>query len=166
MHISLVINKKEFQPGEVLPPDSIVSKVPQETVILGKGEQNPKGEEVLITGTIYFVGRKEYDLEGYAIRAILCDGLLVPCLRKSRGAEIYAETKIVKPSPRHVPERVGELTLWWPEIVKLPKEEQEEISNELVQEALDTTDQVDETLNNYFECVEPLEIIDYYPEEE
>lgn len=159
MHITLIANEKRYQVGDIVPEDVVVSEVPYGELLLIPGEVNPEGEEVLIPATAYEFNRRIYELDTYAIKAVVRDGTLVPMLRQSRGQEKYALTKLVKKSPRHQAERVGELVLWWPITEKTI--EAETSTDKFVDEAVNTVEELgDDITENFVFSDEPLEYIE------
>ncbi len=135
-----------YKSGDIIPESNISSEdvVPGDCFIMAKGESNPKGQEVWIKGISYSIGgsNKTYELtDEYAIKAVVCDGIVIPKLRRAKGSEQFAHTKMVKRGPRLPAERVGELVTWWPELKQLkPFEEQE--TPQVIQEAVETIEEI------------------------
>jgi len=121
MHISILTSSGFCESGEQFPVQHInADTVLEEVLILAPGEQNPQGDEVLITGLEYVIGDKGYDLaSGYALRAVVCDGLIVPKLRRATMSERYAFMKVVQVNPREQPRYKGEINEFWPVIEKI-----------------------------------------------
>ena len=160
MHIKIIFDEKFYNPGDVVPESAIISKVPHGDLLFLPGEINPEGEEVLIDCITYVIGNKFYELDGYALKAVVRDNNLIPVLRSARGDERYTLTRLVKETPRHQAKRVGEITLWWPTIVKTFEEEQE-VDN-FVKEAINVIEEIDE-INENFDLIDNS--IEYYEEE-
>ena len=158
MHIAIVANNKFYNPGDIVPESMIMSDVPQGDLLLVAGEQNPEGEAVLIDAEAYSINRSIYDLNtvGYVLKTVVRDGELVPLLRKSKGQERYALTKLIKESQRHKTKRVGDMTLWWP--ITERTWEDANTSDEFIDEALNVLEEVGNEISEDFVFPqEPLE---------
>lgn len=102
----------------------------------GRADSEVPGEEVLVTGLYYRIGKwRQYDLgSGYAIKAKLTPGgAIIPELRTARGKE----ASIIK-------DKNGiAINQYWPIIVEVPQEEIPEELNEastkLIDEALEAS---------------------------
>ena len=159
MYISILINETLHKVGEMIPEENIMTKVPCGELLLMPAEQNPEGEEVLVVGKAYGIKKNRYDLEsGYAICAVIRDGELVPKLRRSKGQERYATTKLVKKSHRHQAVRIGDLLDWWPETQRLWKDNIP--TDVFVDEALNIIGEVGEIDENFALPTEPLEYVE------
>jgi len=148
-----------------VPEEVLMSEVPMGSLLLAPGEQNPEGEEVLVNAEVYEIDRKKYDLStvGYLMQAVVRDGQLIPKLRKSRGQERYVYTRLVKQSPRHKAERVGELCMWWP-MTERTWEEEANTSDSFVDEALNVIEEIGDEITEDF--VLPNQTLEYFEEEE
>jgi len=120
MNIAIRTNKKYYETDKEIAHECISGNVVlDEILILAAGEINPQGEEVLISGVDYVINNKRYDLStGYAIKAVLCDGFIIPKLRRATMSERYAFVRRI--SEPHKEEQVlGEVVEFWPDVKKI-----------------------------------------------
>lgn len=121
MHISILTSSGFCNSGKQFPVQHInADTVLEEVLILAPGEQNPQGDEVLITGLEYVIGNNGYDLaSGYGLRAVVCDGMVIPKLRKATMSERYAFITKVQANPRTQPIYKGEINEFWPIVERI-----------------------------------------------
>ena len=162
MQITIVAEKRFYNPGSVIPGDMILSDVSHGDLILLPGEINPEGEEVLINATSYNIAKRFYDLntQGYALKAVVRDGYLIPILRNAKGQERYIYTKLIKTSPRHAAQRIGDINHWWPTIEYI-QTETEEIPDSFTDNAISIIEEFSSEISEDFAFpTEPLEYIE------
>jgi len=149
MHIAIWNNQKFYEAGDTVPESLIVSTVPCGDVILSTGEYNPEGEEVLVSAEAYLIDRKRYDLgNDYTLKAVVRDNMLIPKLRRSKGQEQYVTTRLIKPSQRHQPVRVGDMLEHWPMLEKMWTDKEEAVE-EIVEEALCAIEEASEITEDF-----------------
>jgi len=168
MRITLVHEDNAYGCGEILPKECMVSKNAHGPAVLLEAEQNPKGEDIVLTGVRYYINKKEYDLSsGYGIEAVIRDDQVIPKLRRAKGEERYALTHMVKKGPRQKPERIGVMLEWWPAVTKLWSEPTQ--NTEFIDEALNIIEEAGEITEDFAlpqDNLEALESMEYYEEEQ
>ena len=164
MRIVLINDEEAYEVGDIIPNSCIVSEAIHGPSVLLDAEQNPEGEDIVLIGKSYYINKKQYDLaSGYGIEAVIRDDQIIPKLRRAKGEERYALTRMVKKGPRYEKERIGVMNEWWPSIKKLWSKTSQDI--EFVNEAVSTIEEIGEITEDFALPQGDIEDLEYYEEE-